>query len=72
MTDTIFPPALTLFSSFLGVPSSPLVISWLGFVTAGLLLEFSRRVGIVQALCDKALDIVSVRATFVHGDYSYR
>jgi hypothetical protein len=47
-------------------------LAWLKFIIVGLLLEVSRRVGIIQGLCDKALDLISVRATFGQGDYSYR
>ncbi|KAF8230293.1 hypothetical protein L208DRAFT_1400724 [Tricholoma matsutake] len=49
------------------------IFSWLNlkFIIAGLLLEFTRHMGVVQASCDKVLDLISVRATFCQGDYSY-
>jgi hypothetical protein len=56
----------------MGVFSSSLDLAWFQFIIAGLLLELTRRVGIVQALCDKFLDLISVRATFGQSDYSYR
>lgn len=71
--DAIYP--LTSFSSFISVFSSSLdLLAWLNlkFIIAGLLLEFTRHMGVVQASCDKVLDLISVRATFCQGDYSYR
>ena len=58
-------------SSFLGAFLSSTNLGWLQLIIAGLLLELSRRMGIVQAICDLVLELFSVRATFRQSDSSY-